>query len=127
MDRLPDDSYVNRIYHNNVAAANTPPSPPSGLHVTLGDAAATLGWDAASDAQTPPAGLTYNIRLGTAPGRSDVVAPMTLASGQRQLIGMGNTNLQRSWTVKHLTPGTTYYWSVQAIDTAYAGSAFAAE
>jgi len=40
---------------------------------------------------------------------------------------MGNTNLQRSWTLRKLTPGQTYYWSVQAIDTAYAGSAFAQE
>ena len=33
---------------------------------------------------------------------------------------MGNVQHNTSWTVKGLAPGA-YYWSVQAIDTAFAG------
>ena len=39
---------------------------------------------------------------------------------------MGNVQQNLSWALKRLAPGT-YYWSVQAIDTAFAGSAWAAE
>ena len=39
----------------------------------------------------------------------------------------GSGSAAPSWTVEGLAPGTTYYWSVQAIDTGMAGSAFAAE
>jgi hypothetical protein len=127
MDRLPDDSYVNRVYHNNTGAINTPPRVPVGLAAVSSDSAATLSWAAASDDRTPSEGLTYNLRVGTAPGQADVVAPMALESGKRQLVQMGNTNLQRSWRIEDLTPGRTYYWSVQAIDSARAGSAFADE
>jgi FG-GAP-like repeat len=127
MDRLVDDTYVNRVYHNNSDSANTPPNPPGGLSVATTGTTATFSWAAATDNQTPQQGLTYNLRVGTAPGRADVVAPMALGSGVRQMVGMGNTNLQRSWTIKKLTPSRTYYWSVQAIDTSYAGSIFADE
>jgi FG-GAP-like repeat len=127
LDRLPDDSYVDRVYHNNTDVVNMAPSVPSGLTASTDAAAATLSWDAASDDHTLQQGLAYNLRVGTAPGGTDVVAPMALAGGKRQVVQIGNTNLRRSWTIRHLTPGQTYYWSIQAVDTAYAGSAFAEE
>src|SRR5262245_48124138 len=127
MDRLPDDSYVNRVYHNNIGAVNTPPSAPGGLEALSSSAAATLSWAAASDDHTHAESLSYNLRVGTAPGLADVVAPMALDGGERQIVQMGNTNLRCSWMIEDVTPGRTYYWSVQAIDSARAGSAFAAE
>ena len=39
---------------------------------------------------------------------------------------MGNVQHNLSWTVKGLTPDT-YSWRVQAVDTAFAGSAWATE
>ncbi len=39
---------------------------------------------------------------------------------------MGNVQHNTSWTVKGL-PSDTYYWSVQAVDTAFAGGAWTAE
>jgi hypothetical protein len=40
---------------------------------------------------------------------------------------MGNAQLARVAHLHGLTPGVTYYWSVQAVDGALVGSPFAAE
>jgi len=48
------------------------------------------------------------------------------ATGYRKVPKVGNTGHKNSWTIKNLSNGT-YYWSVQAIDNALAGSAFAPE
>ena len=39
---------------------------------------------------------------------------------------MGNVQYNRSWTLKGLASGT-YYWSVQAVDTAFCGGPWAPE
>jgi hypothetical protein len=40
---------------------------------------------------------------------------------------MGNTQMSRTAHLHGLRPGATYYWSVQSVDTAFSGSAFATE
>ena len=88
-----------------------------------------FSWTAATDGQTTASdGLSYNLRVGTTPGGSDVVGPMSInpTSGQRKIAQRGLIQ-GTSWTLQGLVPGQTYYWSVQAIDTALAGSPFAAE
>ncbi len=47
--------------------------------------------------------------------------------GYRRLPGLGNAGQRLSWSSRRLPPGRTYYWSVQAIDGAFAGSPFAVE
>jgi hypothetical protein len=49
-----------------------------------------------------------------------------LLKGNPRIPQLGNTGHRNSWTIKNLAPGT-YYWSVQAIDHAFAGSTFAPE
>src|SRR6266511_3806660 len=117
-----------RVYRNTTNVANTAPSAPSGLAASLYGPSATLSWTAASDAETPASGLTYNLRVGTTPGGSDVVGPMAdTSSGFRRVAQLGNTDQRRSWTIGGLTPGQTYYWSAQAVDSAFAGSSLAGE
>ncbi len=117
-----------RVYRNTTNVANTAPSAPSGLAASLYGPSATLSWNAASDAETPASGLTYNLRVGTTPGGSDVVGPMAdTSSGFRRVAQLGNTDQRRSWTIGGLTPGQTYYWSAQAVDSAFAGSSLAGE
>ncbi|HEX7880969.1 MAG TPA: VCBS repeat-containing protein, partial [Candidatus Eisenbacteria bacterium] len=55
-----------RVYRN-VCGANTAPTAPTGLSVTVVGLRATFSWSAATDAETPAAGLSYNLRVGTAP------------------------------------------------------------
>ena len=116
------------IYRNNGLVSNTPPAAPSSLIATTMGTGVGLSWDAATDAQTPALGLTYNLRVGTTPGGSDVVSPhANLATGYRRLAQLGNAQHGLTAFLTNLQPGATYYWCVQAVDTAFAGGPFSAE
>ncbi|MFO7660309.1 MAG: FG-GAP-like repeat-containing protein [Candidatus Cloacimonadaceae bacterium] len=116
-----------RLFRNNCAVANTPPSPPANLRAEVSYPEVLLSWDMSYDQQTPSEGLTYNLRAGTSPGAFDVCNPISdLESGKRKIVGMGNTGPGLFHRLNYLAPGV-YYWSVQAIDTAFAGSMFAEE
>ncbi|MEG4009742.1 FG-GAP-like repeat-containing protein [Microcoleus sp. Pol11C1] len=117
----------NQVYRSNTAIANTRPTAPTGLSAQPDGRNVTFNWNKATDAQTPADGLSYNLRVGTTPGGSDILAPMSLNDGTRQVVGLGNANQNTEWQLKDLSPDKTYYWSVQAIDTAWAGSPFAEE
>jgi len=108
---------------------DTAPSAPASLTAAPASGSnVTLGWNAASDTQqSGGAGLSYNVRVGTTPGASNVVAPLALASGTRLVPKDRNAGERTSYTLTGLTPGATYYWSVQAIDSSFIGSGFATE
>jgi hypothetical protein len=118
---------VTSLYRNDATTGNTPPTAPTNLTVNLVGTRATFSWDAATDAETPAAGLSYNLRVGTSPGAGDIVSPMAdPATGYRRIPAMGNTNLRTSWEIELPSAGA-YYWSVLAVDGAFAGSPFAAD
>ena len=118
---------VTKIYRNDGASANTMPGLPSNLGYAAAGDFLTFRWNPATDQETPTAGLTYNLRVGYTPGGNEVMASHADAeTGYRQIVAMGNTQQDTCWTLHNL-PDTTYYWSVQAIDGAYAGSAWAPE
>ncbi len=118
------------VYRNNYNQPNTPPLAPTGLTATPAarNNRVGLAWLSASDAQTTnSSGLGYNLRVGTAPGAADVMSPhANVSTGQRRLARLGNAGPTNQWVLSNLEKGT-YYWSVQAIDTAFAASPFAAE
>lgn len=119
--------YITRIFHNDGGAiSNTPPASPGNLNATVSGTGAGLSWSAATDANQS-AGFSYNVRVGTTPGGVDVVSPMAdAATGFRRIPALGNADENLSWSLTNLATGT-YYWSVQAVDHAWAGSAFATE
>jgi hypothetical protein len=117
---------ISRLYHNESTVKNTPPTAPPGLNAAVNGAQMTLNWEAATDAQTPAPGLTYNVRVGTTPGGCDVVSPQSAPNGFRRVPQMGNAGPCLFKYVMNLKAGN-YYWSVQSVDTAYAGSPFASE
>ena len=115
------------LYANYTTEPNTPPAAPTGLTAVVNSpTTALLSWTAPTDAQTPSAGLSYSIVLGTTPGAGNVVAAPALASGLRTLVEAGTID-GTSWVIIGLTHGQTYYWSVQAVDSTFAGSPFSAE
>ncbi len=116
--------YTSQIWRNTSGATNTPPAPPTGLAAVAAGNAVILSWNPASDAQTPAVALSYNIRIGTTPGGSEVLPAMSASTGVRRLPQAGNA--QAKLLFKGVI-GTTYYWSVQAVDSAFAGSAFSSE
>ncbi|MFN0067885.1 MAG: FG-GAP repeat domain-containing protein, partial [Limisphaerales bacterium] len=117
---------VTAIFRNNFPGTNTPPAAPANLAAAVGTNEVAFSWDAAVDANQP-GGLTYNVYVGTAPGRQDVLAAHSNpATGFRRQPQPGNNGLRRTRRLVNLYPGT-YWWSVQAVDSAFAGGAFAAE
>jgi hypothetical protein len=119
---------VAKIFHNNSTIKNTVPSTPGGLTASATAFSATLNWNPATDLQTPQNGLTYNLRIGTTPGGNDILAPMSdPVNGYRYIPRPGNAGHRKSITIHGLKPGTKYYWSVQAVDSAFSGSNFAQE
>ncbi|KPA13717.1 hypothetical protein MHK_006076, partial [Candidatus Magnetomorum sp. HK-1] len=121
-------SYIAKVYRNNINISNTSPSEPTNLSSVVTGQDVLLSWSAGSDAQTlSSTGLNYNLRIGSSSGACDILAPMAmpLSNGYRLLPARGGIQTLTA-TIKDLSDGT-YYWSVQAIDTAFAGSDFSAE
>jgi predicted nucleotidyltransferase len=119
--------FISRVYQGEGAPANTPPAPPSNLSFSLDGNVGTFSWDVAGDAETPSAGLTYNLRVGTTPGGAQLCSAMAdSASGYRRVARLGNTNHNTTWeiTLSDTLPPWAY-WTVQAVDSAFEGSAFA--
>lgn len=118
-----------RIYRNDTIIPNSAPTIPSGLNTTTDNNFVTFSWSPSNDIQTPVAALTYELRIGTSPGASDILKPMSISNGKRQVPQFGRALSTCSWKIKasKLKAQNNYYWSVQAIDGAYTGSAFATE
>jgi hypothetical protein len=117
---------VSQLWRNTVALSNAPPAAPAGLSSIVSGSAVELKWNPPVDDHTPTAGLSYNVRIGTTPGASDIVSAPALTNGILLAPQMGAARGD-SIAFHQLTPGQTYYWSVQAVDTSFAGSPFAAE
>lgn len=114
------------IYRSNFPMTNLPPEVPGGLEATPLADTVLLSWQEATDANQS-GGLTYNLRVGTAPGAVNICSPAAdPVTGCRWAVGPGNASQSRQWRLRHLAPGT-YYWSVQAIDHAGGESPFAPE
>jgi hypothetical protein len=121
------------IWRNNCRVTNTPPTPPSGLtYGAISNAAGQfirLGWNAGTDVETLNATLTYNARLGTNSGGIAFASPMSLNDGRRQIPRRGNRSRARQWLINmtNLVVNHPYYFSVQTVDGAFAGSRFSPE
>jgi hypothetical protein len=115
-----------QLYRNN-GPTNTPPSAPTNIVATLlPDNNVRLSWARASDAQTPQAGLSYDLRVGTSPGGAQVMYPAAdVTTGKRRSPQPGGMHTN-TWLLKDVPKGS-FYWAVQSIDTAFAGSAFSTE
>ena len=129
--------YLNSIVTNTygTSVTNTVPGAPANLDSVLVTDTnfLELTWDAASDAQTPPNGLTYNLRVGTEPGLGDVESPLACGgpacggNGWRKIPAAGNAGSKLIFTLNVTLPTGVYFWSVQAIDSSFAAGPFAAE
>jgi len=119
--------YFSKIYRNDCTTPNSLPKSPKNLSVIVSGNDAALSWDKASDEHTLQDGLSYNIYISSKSGEVDIKSPMSdLTTGYRKIAAFGNSSQNNFWTVKNLPTGD-YYWSVQSIDNAFAGSEFATE
>ena len=115
-----------KVYRNETATWNTVPNAPINLHASTGPTHVTFSWNGADDSQTPVAALTYNLRVGTTGGGSEIVSPLSRSTGTRLVPQDGNVGERTIYMITGL-PAGIYYWSVQTVDTSFAGSAFASE
>ena len=114
------------VLRSNFEARNPLPRAPDALASEVSGDRVRLRWSPGADSNQS-GGHTFNLRVGTTPGGVDVMSPLADgASGFRYLVSRGNAGEGNFWLLRGLAPGK-YYWSVQAIDNAYAGSLFAPE
>jgi hypothetical protein len=115
------------VYRNELdIPSNAPPQAPVNLSTVVGPGTVTFHWGSATDDITPANLLTYNLRVGTNTLGTSVVSPLAnVTTGWRKIPGPGNCRHIFS-TVYRFPPGT-YYWSVQAVDGAFAGGAWGTE
>ncbi|MFN8597839.1 MAG: VCBS repeat-containing protein [Anaerolineae bacterium] len=113
----------NKVFRNIVTTTNAAPTAPGSLVANTAARMVTLSWGAGSDVQTPAAGLTYNLRIGTTATGGQLVPPMSMSNGTRLIPAFGNRYHTRSAVLTNLSPGL-YYWSVQAVDPGFVGSTF---
>ncbi|OJJ15992.1 hypothetical protein BKI52_35050 [marine bacterium AO1-C] len=118
------NTYYTKLIRNETPTPNTLPSIPINLTSQVVKDTVTLQWNKSSDTQTGQNGLSYNIRIGTTPGKGNIVASMSASNGSRRVAKRGFSRNQK--LIRNLSPGT-YYWSVQALDHSLQGSSFATE
>lgn len=87
-----------------------------------------IAWEKGKDAETSACDLTYELRIGTQPGKGDVLRAESIADGKRMTTREGNqgTMLHTLFNAASLKPGT-YYIAVQAIDQTGMGGQFSDE
>lgn len=84
-----------------------------------------ITWQRGSDAQTSACDLTYELRIGTQPGKGAILYANSLADGRRRNLFNGNMGMALSYMfdAERLDAGK-YYISVQAIDAGGLGGAW---
>ena len=119
------------LFQNTIQSPNTRPEKPSNLNVIKNGHSYVLMWDASSDHETLQKALTYNLRIGTEPGKSDILSPMAVIGGTlngvRTIAEMGNLQFNTHFTPTDIPGDRPYYWSVQAVDSNFIGSEFSDE
>lgn len=87
-----------------------------------------ITWQRGSDAQTSACDLTYELRIGTQPGKGDILYANSLADGRHRNLFGGNMGMALSYMfdAERLDAGK-YYISVQAIDAGGLGGAWSDE
>ncbi|MCD4834570.1 MAG: FG-GAP-like repeat-containing protein [Bacteroidales bacterium] len=112
------------LLSSNIATANQVPSEITGISSQTSADTVWLSWNKGTDNETGPDGLTYDLYLQTnATNAVDFYPSADLSSGMRYIIGRGafSTN---NFQLDNLPDGK-YWWSVQSVDAAFAGSPFA--
>ena len=116
------------VVYNLSGGGGQPPPPPLNLRTQVGSSAdVTFTWDPPSTfGGLPPAGFSYEVFVGESPGvYNRTPATAIFSTGRRVKVARGRIQ-GTSWEMKGLEPGD-YVWSVQTVDSRFAGSPLAGE
>lgn len=84
-----------------------------------------ISWQRGSDKETAALDLTYELRIGTAPGKGDILWADAQADGRRRNLAQGNCGYELQRRLNTATwPAGKVYVSLQAIDVNGGASAF---
>lgn len=102
---------------------DTPASPSASFDSASGDLIVT--WNLGNDKETAPLDLTYELRIGTAPDKCDILWTDALPDGRRRTLDQGNCgySLQRRFHTSSWPSGNIYV-SLQVVDASGMGSQF---
>jgi hypothetical protein len=115
-------SGTNKLFLNPIA--NTQPTPPVTMTQVVTGNSVVLRWPVLAPINGAP--VTYNLRVGTAPGLGNVLVPHSRSDGRRMLATVGNAGYANIRNLRQLPPGT-YWWTVQAVDNRWHGQPWLTE
>lgn len=115
------------LYKNVTSTTNTEPFPPEDLELIAFGDSVRIDWLPGEDPLTFSANLSYNLRIGTSPGGSQVSSPKASPNGKRKVVGLGNAGYQTHTTIEGLSPDSVYYLAIQSLDGSFNGSHFSGE
>jgi hypothetical protein len=122
------EHYYLYVYLNDSPPPPQPNNPPGTPALKAacwnGGSQLILDWEATTDEETASAALTYSLRMGATPGGVDIISPGFLAASGLRPPAPGSSYTGTRAYLNNL-PAGDYYWSVQAVDTSYAGGPFA--
>ncbi len=117
-----------KLYASAGAAANLAPVAPGNLNMVQEGEYLKFSWTPGSDLITPELALTYALRIGTSSGGIEVLPSHASSTGFRLKSGAGYASSTCFWMIKATAmPFGNFYWSVQTIDGAFKGSAWATQ
>ncbi len=120
-------TFTSQIYRNNYymmageIKPNTRPDAPTGLESEVNPGNLKLQWKGVNTDETWFINMSYNIRAKRTNDDKWKVAPHSTGGGFRSLNALGNSQLNRTFTINNPESGT-YVWQVQAVDQSYSGS-----
>ncbi len=109
---------------SSIATVNQIPSAISGLTSVVNSDTVVLSWNIGSDNETNENGLTYDLYLENNTSATVKFIPFAdLTNGKRHALNYGALSVN-SLQLNGIPEGR-YWWSVQSVDAAFAGSPFA--
>lgn len=122
-------AYTTQIYRGFNIPSNAPPAVPT-LNAACWDPNTDrllLDWSSVSDDHTATPGITYALMLGTTPSGTQITSPgANLNNGFRRSAQPGPMFAGSNAILRGLNYGR-YYWSVQAVDSAFTGGLFSSQ
>jgi len=114
--------YIATIYETSGPLPNLPPDQLTDLTAFVAGGEIVLMWAEGSDAETPAAGLSYNLRVVDTGSGLDVFPAMAAADGRRRIPAIGPIRPGPSYAWHSLSlPSGDYEFQVQAIDSGLEG------
>ncbi|NVO18723.1 MAG: T9SS type A sorting domain-containing protein [Bacteroidetes bacterium] len=118
----PSEYEATCIYENKSSISNSKPLPPDSSWLWAVNNNLEIHWKSGSDDVCLPAGLSYNLRIGTVSNPNLLISSCSM-NGKLNTTNSGNMNQDLSYTFTDFPQGN-YLVSIQSVDNSYNASVF---